>query len=105
MSTQDAFEKWCKDVGQNVYMELAPKDLCLEAWKASQAHNDAVIAELVEALEQAITTVHLSCVIHRIDVQIGKISQPQYDVQSLYEYDKKLLDKIESLIAKHKGQS
>ena len=102
---------WKKEYPKVGYLSQA-HDISEEAWQASESEQSKVIAELqaqnkelVEALEEARPSIHLHRETLRIDYKLGKISQPPFDCKELYEYDKRLLDKIDELIAKHKGQS
>lgn len=122
MSTQEAFEKWLVDtrkviIGTNdPYLTGLYRDYW-EAWQACQAHNAKDIAELVEALE----------VMTPIYNQLAWIAvcwnDHNFDANSIYtkintafneagfkrgdgvEPVNNFVEKLEALIAKHKGQS
>lgn len=87
-NTQEAFEKWHKTTNRGYiykktelgeYIE-ARVDIDYQIWQANQANNDAVIAELVEALEDT------------------RKEMPH----NSFNHDVNLYRRIDALIAKHK---
>jgi len=96
MSTREAFEKWFFNTHGYSYSSMEGQHLIRAnaiktGWQACQAHNDTVIAELVEALDMLLITKEYK------DKQ-GKDAVYETMRQSAWA-------NAENVSARHKGQS